>query len=233
MKHINRCLCLFVFLLAPCLLLAQPQEGKDRLELALTTRTAQGMENYLTAPDAYGTPLIIKLARQGDTQTLAGVTSYPSSGQFLTVKDKYGNNIFHVAKNADTVRTLGALIRHFYGAKAPKMIASLVEEKNQLGESPLHAQINAGHADTFRPLYAHTQLKQKNTAFQAQLSRLRGTSEDIFRQNQEIYCREIRTLSSANGRTLLEAAQAQIPYHAPMRALSNEIATRLPCLVNN
>ncbi len=229
MKHIIF-ITLFAFCAAPLTLQAHPLQ-QDRLNAAVA-HAAAANDDYWTTPDAYGTPLIIKLARQGNVSTLQSLAKYPLSGKFLLATDPYGNNILHVAKNADTVQALASLLRHFYGPQAAQKITRLANATNKLGERPLNAQINAAHADTFRPIYAYTALKQKNDSARNRLSRLRGTNESIFAQNKAIYCADIQAESSANGITLLQAAQAQAAYHPHMGAFAHKLAGLIPCLAD-
>ena len=229
MKHIIF-ITLFAFCVAPLTLQAHPLQ-QDRLNAAVA-HAAAANDDYWTTPDAYGTPLIIKLARQGNVSTLQSLAKYPLSGKFLLVTDPYGNNILHVAKNADTVQALASLLRHFYGPQAAQKITRLANATNKLGERPLNAQINAAHADTFRLVYAYTTLKQKNDSARNRLSRLRGTNEAIFAQNKAIYCADIQAESSANGITLLQAAQAQAAYHPHMGAFAHKLAGLIPCLAD-
>ena len=220
------------FVFVPGVLCAHPVDH-TRLTVALAAQTTQGVDHYLTAPDEYGTPLIIKLARQGDVKTLLSLAQYPSNGKFLLATDTYGNNLFHVAKNADTVQAVASLIRRYYGANAARKIAALVDTRNKLGETPLHAQINAAHGDTFRPIYTYTSLKKKNDAARNQLARLHGTDERIYAQHKAIYCQDIVSAGSANGITLWQAAQAQVPYNPQMANVAGTIGRALPCLAQN
>ncbi len=223
---------IFAFLFVSGALCAHPVDS-TRLSATLSAKTIQGEQQYLSAPDTYGTPLIIKLARQGDVKTLQSLTQYPTDGKFLLATDTYGNNLFHAAKNADTVQAVASLIRHYYGAKASHKIAEMVDARNKLGETPLHAQINAAHSDTFRPIYAYTSLKNKNDMVRNQLARLHGMDERIYTQHQAIYCQDILSAASANGITLLQAAQAQIPYNPQMARVAGAIRRVLPCLAQN
>ena len=182
---------------------------------------------------AYGTPLLIKLAREGDVKGLLKQAQSETNGEFLKVQDKYNNNLFHVAKNADTVQAVAALIRKFYGVKAPTQIETMVNQRNSFQETPLLAQINGGHADTFRPIYTHSLLKKKNDIARNQLARLRGSGPAIEARNKAIYCKEIRQLSSANGFTLLQAAQAQVPYHPEIAPLAHALPQMIPCLAQD
>ena len=223
------------FIFVPGVLLAEPAHRVDnvRLAAALAAQTSQGVDAYLSAPDEYGTPLIIKLARQGDVKTLQNLAQYPATGKFLLATDKYGNNLFHVAKNADTVQVVSSLIRRYFGAKATRKIAQLADTRNKLGETPLHAQINAAHADTFRPIYTYTSLKKKNDNARRQLARLQGADERLYAQHKAIYCQDVVDAGSVHGVTLLQAAQAQIPYNPQMAQVAGAIGRVLPCLAQN
>lgn len=191
------------------------------------------VNNQLTAVDNFGTPLVIKLARQGNIQQLQQLAQQAHNGDFLNARDKYNNNLFHVAKNAPTVQAIASLIRTYHGANAIQQIETMVNQRNVLDETPLFAQINAGHSDTFRLLYTPSALKQKNDAAKNHLARLQGSDPTIMERNKIIYCQEIRQLASANGFTLLQAAQGQIPYNPKMAPLAQEIAQTIPCLAQD
>ncbi len=190
-------------------------------------------DQQLSSLDAYGTPLVIKLARQGNTKLLAQLAQNEVNGDFLNAKDKYGNNLFHVAKNADTVQVAASLVRKFYGAKTTQQITLMVDQRNLLGETPLLAQVNAGHVDTFRSLYSLSTLKATNDMFKNQLSRLKGSDPSFIAEQKAIYCHKIQQLASANGRTLLQAAQDQVPYHPEMAPLAQRLESVIPCLAEN
>ncbi len=201
-----------------------------RVQEALLKRAG---EEYLTVPDKYGTPLLLQLARRGETQAIIQAARHAKTGAFLQVQDPYGNHIFHVAKDARTVQVLAALIRQYEGAKAPHVLRLLADARNQLGESALHAQLNAGHADTFWPIYAQTSLKEKNDRVKNQLVRLHGMDERIVAQQKQIYCQDIQTSSKANGQTLLQTAQIQAQKYPALRRVVQEIQKELPCLVQS
>ena len=228
MKHGIYLFLIFAFIFPAGLFAQQP--AQDRLSVALTAQMARTLGTNLTKPDAYGTPYFLKLARQGDVKTLRQAAQTVTSGDFLLVKDSYGNNMFHVAKDASTVHVLAALVRQFYGSQTPQIIHKLADEKNLQGETPLMTQINAAHSDTFRPLYAYTTLKIKNESVNHQILRWQGMDENIIRQNRASYCEEIIRLGSANGRTLLQAAQAQVPYNPAMNSVVQDIRRVSPCL---
>jgi len=222
---------LVVAFLSPAIRATPIAHLEQHLHLAVNAQSASQRATALATPDVYGTPLIIQLARQGDVKAILQAKA-AASGKFLLVKDAYENNVFHVAKNADTVQALASLLRHFYAGQTSLQITDLVDARNAQGETPLLAQINAGHADTFAPLYAYSTLKQKNDKVKWQLARLRGVNEEIAAPNRAIYCAEIIKQASAGERTLLQAAQAQLPYHPEMAHVTRIISQEMPCLVN-
>ena len=194
----------------------------------------------LRATHSLKTPRILELAKDGSDpaiRSLKQAAQYEKNGKFLLVTDDNGNNVFHVAKNVQTVQVLAGLFRKFYGAKASQQLSTLINNKrNKFGETPLMAQINAAHADTFKPLYNFSLLKQKNDIARYQLAGQQGMLPKIQNQNKSFYCKEIRQLASSNGITLLQAAQIQASYHTNRPELLNlvqEIAHKIPCLVNN
>ena len=234
MKHKIAALLAVVFFI-PGVLAAQAARPVDsgRLAAVLSAKSAQEMDAFLSKADEYGTPLIIKLARQGDVKTLQTLPSYAQTGNFLSATDKYGNNLFHVAKNADTVQAVALLVRRYYGPQTTRKIKQLANARNKLNETPLHAQINAAHTDTFRLIYNYTSLKEKNDMARNQLARLHGADERIYTQHKAIYCRDILSAASANGVTILQSAKAQIPYNPQMGQVAATIERTLPCLAEN
>ncbi len=207
-------------------------------EPLVSQRVANQVESVVTGrqlstPNAFGTPLVMELAHKGDLETLRTLSEVTPDKSFLDAHDKYNNNLFHVAKNAHTVQFISALIRQADGAKATQHLSKMVNQRNSLDETPLLAQINAGHTDTFHLLYRNSTLKQKNDEFKNHLARIQGSDPRMVQRHKEIYCKEIRQLSSANGLTLLQAARAQIPYNSQMAPLAQQIAQAIPCLAQD
>ena len=217
----------------PCVLSAQGRASLLEQRIQFAVEDASLSNTQLTKPDAYGTPLIFKLARKGDVRALAQAVQRATSGEFLTMQDTYGNNLFHVAKDAPTILAIASGIRQFYGTKAPQQIATLVNQRNHISQTPLIAQVSAGHSDTFELLYPYSQLSQKSKFAKARLSRLQGSDETLVAQNRAIYCREIRQLASANGKTLLQIAQEQVSYRPYMAPVAQKIRERVYCLADD
>ena len=92
--------------------------------------------------------------QKGDTKALLRVTD----ASLLHVTDKFGNNCFHLAKNAATVQALARLVRRLETDQAVLVINQLRNQRNHMGETPLMAHINYGQADTFRLFYEGSEL---------------------------------------------------------------------------
>ena len=73
----------------------------------------------------------------------------------------------------------------------------------------------------------------KNDEFKNHLARIQGSDPRMVQRHKEIYCKQIRQLSSANGLTLLQAARAQITYNSQMAPLAQQIAQAIPCLAQD
>ncbi|MBP5430626.1 MAG: hypothetical protein J6Y25_07165 [Elusimicrobiaceae bacterium] len=207
-------LAVMMMLFAPAVVLAEADDLGKRLEVAVQKQVPHRQFRSLSEVDRSGTPAVISLAQQGDIETLMKLSQYQKNGEFLLLTDKYHNNVFHVAKDAKTIQALAALIRQFYPAQTQQVITRLANARNLLKEAPLNAQVNAGHPDTFRPIYRYTVLRRKNDPSNRQLSR----------------CQDIIKESSANGIDLLTAVRAQIPYHPEMAKLAQHIEHIIPCL---
>ena len=237
MKFFNLMLGTFVCVaLLPGVCLAEKSLFYDNIHRKIHQRQAIS----LRATNSFKTPRIIELVKDGSDETIRALkqgAQHEKNGEFLLLTDNNDNNVFHVAKNVQTVQVLAGLFRKFYGAKASQQLSTLINNKrNKFGETPLMAQINAAHADTFKPLYNFSLLKQKNDIARYQLAGQQGMLPKIQNQNKSFYCKEIRQLASSNGITLLQAAQIQAAYHTNRPELLNlvqEIAHKIPCLVNN
>lgn len=220
------------FLLFTCVIcIATVAPAEPSFSQRLNDKIQEAVANNLT--NAYGTPLAIELARQGDIPALRDLVKENPSMELHRIHDKYGNNLLHVARNIKTIQAISSMIREADPADVTQHISALVNERNLYGETPLMTQIDNGHTDTFRSLYALSDLKKANDMAKNHLARLQGSDPRIIAQNKAIYAKQIRELASANGRTILQAAQAQIPYHPHMAPLAQRIAQVIPCLAEN
>ena len=123
--------------------------------VAIEGQTASRREAMLRryAPKISSAQALLRAAQEGDVSQIATLTQ----AAFLLETDKFGNNCFHLAKNADTVQALAAAARrlepNYLG-----VIVRLRNQRNQAGETPLMRHINYGKADTFTLLYEGSEL---------------------------------------------------------------------------
>lgn len=120
------------------------------------SRRAEMVQKYAPKPQPaqLTQELVFEAAQNGDGLTLSRITDKA----LLTATDKFGNNVFHLAKNAATVQTLAAVIRRIDSEQYKETIEFLRNQRNQSGETPLMAHINYGKTDTFRLLYEGSEL---------------------------------------------------------------------------
>lgn len=216
-----------IVVLAPVVLQAKGQPSfEERVEAAAKV-----------SQDAHKTPTIIKLARAGETTKLNNLFQHiPKQhlSALLDTHDDYGNNLFHVAKDTQTLQIISSMIRQVYGAKATQQITRMVDQRNEAGETAIHAQINASHPFMFRLLYPYSSLKRENDIIKNQLARQHGSGPDIFTKNKAIYCQKIHELaSSKGGYTILQSAKYQANYNEEMAPLANALGRIIPCLAEN
>ncbi len=146
--------------------------------------------------------LLLTAAKNGDLPRLNELGAKARGASFFLVTDKFGNNVFHLAKDAQTVQTIAYWIRQSDN-KVADTIATLRNQRNQFGETPLMMHINYGKTDTFQLLYAGSQLEKavrdaKSANNGGAMSVTAGIKNGI-----------VRSYASDNsGRTVAEAARA-------------------------
>ena len=149
MKHI-------LFLLVFALLVPAVQAAPNAPVQAMSRRQIM-VQRY--SPKAQTEEQFLEAVRRGDT----GVIFSSMQESFLKATDKFGNNCFHLAKDAATVQALAAGIRRLKSKDAfPEDYLSFINylrnQRNNMGEIPLMTHINYGKADTFQLLYTGTKL---------------------------------------------------------------------------
>lgn len=87
------------------------------------TRTVMG-EEFLAA------------VKKGDVQTISELESRAQSGGYLLAVDKFGNNAFHLAKDASTLQVVARSIRKLYQEESLSKIIDLKNQPNQSGATP-------------------------------------------------------------------------------------------------
>lgn len=146
-------------------------------------------------------------AKAGDIARLNELGERARGASFFLVTDKFGNNAFHLSKDAQTIQVIAYWIRqcdnHFTDT-----ISTLRNQRNQFGETPLMTHINYGKTDTFQLLYTGSQLEKavrdaKSANKGGALSVTAGIKNGI-----------VRSYSQDNsGRSVAEAARAN--SHVP------------------
>lgn len=162
--------------------------AKDSYSYSPTQRVVSKTDQFLQA------------AKEGNTAFFTTL----QDGSVLKAKDKFGNNAFHLAKNAATVQAIAAAVRRLSGEGffPYEVLALLRNQRNNVGETPLMAHINYGKTDTFQLLYEGSELAQAIRDTEAiniggALASVAGIKESV-----------VRSMACDNsGRTVAQAAQ--------------------------
>ena len=131
------------------------------LQNTASARRVQMIERYLkqrVINEDFPTTLFLA-ARKGDAQAISSWAQQATNGAPLLRSDKFGNNLFHVAKDASTVQALAAAVRTFYKTDYAQKIAELKNQRNKMGETPLMMHISYGRTDTFYLFYSGSLLE--------------------------------------------------------------------------
>ncbi len=142
----------------------------------------------------------LKAARQGDVIAI----SHMSDKTFLLATDAYGNNCFHLAKDAATINALAAAIRRLEEEKAPGIIKLLRNQRNYMRETPAMYHINSAKPSTFRLLFKGSDLDLAIEKIKPNLN-VSGALTLAVSVEQRSIREESRDKS---GRTIAQAAQA-------------------------
>lgn len=141
----------------------------------------------------------LSVVRKGDTAAILSV----QDAALLQVTDKFGNNCFHLAKDALTLQSLGKVVRRLTAQQAFATINHLRNQRNNMGETPLMAHINYGKTDTFQLLYEGSELA--GAIREARSVSMGGSLLPVAEIKQGV----VLTLSKDNsGRTVAQAALA-------------------------
>ncbi|MBR4355232.1 MAG: hypothetical protein IKP96_01460 [Elusimicrobiaceae bacterium] len=141
----------FFFLLLVMMLIVTVQGVAAPNAAVAGSRRVEIMRRYVQKmPSAQA---LFLAAQEGNVEAIGTLTR----ADFLQATDKFGNNCFHLAKNADTVQALAAAVRRL--EKDPTAVINhLRNQRNNMGETPLMYHVNYGKADAFRLLYEGTEL---------------------------------------------------------------------------
>lgn len=79
----------------------------------------------------------LSAVKKGDVEAISQLETAAENSSYLTAKDKFGNNAFHLAKDVYTVQAVARSIRHWYSpADAAALILTLKNETNDSGVIP-------------------------------------------------------------------------------------------------
>ena len=200
-----------LFILVVCLMVsvvnAAPnadarQERRQQLVHEYLTRAISSAD--LNKENEFGDTPVFTAAQNGDVNSILKFGQRAASGSFLLRTGKNGNNVFHVARNAQTFQALARMLRKFYPQDYKIKIHQLMNQRNNLGETPVHAQINYGRADTFWIAFPYTDMYGKMMAVKSKLDK-GGIVAQVALQTE---ADEVVKLSKdASGRTIAQAAR--------------------------
>ena len=144
---------------------------------------------------------LLEAVKKGDMKSIENVRDLNQ----LFAKDKFGNNCFHLAPNAATLQALATSVRRLAPEQINPVLAKLRNERNNSGETPLMAHINAGRTETFRLLYQNSELESLIKEVQ------RVDKGGALSETAQIKRNEAIIASQDNsGRTVAQAAQAMV-----------------------
>ncbi len=78
----------------------------------------------------------LNAVKKGDIQAIGELETRTNNGSYLMATDKFGNNAFHLAKDASTVQAIARSIRNLYKDEFPSKILALKNQANESGAIP-------------------------------------------------------------------------------------------------
>lgn len=221
-----------LFILVVCLMVsvvnAAPnadarQERRQQLVHEYLTRAISSAD--LNKENEFGDTPVFTAAQNGDVNSILKFGQRAASGSFLLRTGKNGNNVFHVARNAQTFQALARVLRKFYPSDYKIKIRQMMNQRNQQGETPVQAQINYGRADTFRIAFPYTELYEKIMTVKSKMDK-GGLVAEVAKTEAAAVLEMSKDFS---GRTIAQAARdnASSPGMDKVVAFFNENASYL------
>ncbi len=221
-----------LFILVVCLMVsvvnAAPnadarQERRQQLVHEYLTRAISSAD--LNKENEFGDTPVFTAAQNGDVNSILKFGQRAASGSFLLRTGKNGNNVFHVARNAQTFQALARVLRKFYPSDYKIKIRQMMNQRNQQGETPVQAQINYGRADTFRIAFPYTELYEKIMTVKSKMDK-GGLVAEVAKTEAAAVLEMSKDFS---GRTIAQAARdnASAPGMDKVVAFFNENASYL------
>ena len=197
------------------------------LQEAAQSRRAEMIERYLKQRlmTADATAALISASKNGEVEAITSWAGKATQGAALLGTDKFGNNVFHVAKDASTVQALAAAVRTLYKNDYASKIAQLKNHRNKVGETPLMMHIGYGRTDTFYLFYNGSELE--TAVKNAQAVDKGGLLSDVA----QIRKGEVHRLAQDNsGRNFCQAARDGLAYYSNLQEVVAFCAQETPYL---
>lgn len=102
----------------------------------------------------------LEAVKKGDVQTISALESRAQDGAYLLAVDKFGNNAFHLAKDAPTLQVVARSIRNLYKKEFPAKIIDLKNQPNHSGATPAVQTVLDLKADKFFVLLENSSLQE-------------------------------------------------------------------------
>ena len=141
-----------IFLVLLMFVMIPVANAATALEADVTARRLEMIERY--APKITSKDTFLRAAKEGNIAAIAQL----QDESVLKATDKFGNNCFHLAKDAQTVQAIAGSVRRLKGEDFINTINHLRNQRNEMGELPVMRHINYGNAETFRLLYEGTRM---------------------------------------------------------------------------
>lgn len=147
-----------LFILIVCLMVTMVNAAPNGAASTLSRRDEM-IQLYAPKSASNGPEALLTAAKNGDVARINTLGEQARRADFFLATDKFGNNVFHLAKDAQTIQVIAYWIRQ-NDKNFASTISQLRNQRNQFGETPLMAHINYGKADTFMLLYTGSDLEQ-------------------------------------------------------------------------
>lgn len=145
----------------------------------------------------------LEAVKKGDVQTIRALESRAQDGAYLLAVDKFGNNAFHLAKDAPTLQVVARSIRNLYKQEFPAKIIALKNQPNHSGATPAVQTVLDLKADKFFVLL-------ENSALQESIRRVKSLSKGgaLDVAASALAGEVVKQLQIADGFTVVDFARA-------------------------
>lgn len=172
---------------------------------------------------------LLSAAKRGDMRSVRIRWAQLGKEEAIAQRDKYGNNILHLAKNTE--------VFHFVWQRlTDDEREALLTQRNKSGETPFMAQIIYGHEPVFLEFFPQSRLYKQLQNTTSSLAQ-EGLAKQVGEMKREELIKEcslggVTMWQRAHG--LTQAAQADSRYsvyHSAMQQVEDMLAQVAPFLV--